>query len=364
MKILFINFDKRWGGGQEYLLKLIDGLLNNGYEIGQLIPPKSLSAERFPKEFSNNHKYKSYTVNRISDLFKILQIFSQYQIIHIHREHDLWLGLIVSLISKIFHPQIKLVFSQHIKPTKKRFALKFFDLIICNSLYTKSVFQDIYSDLAISELTEQKLQVVYPSVSIENNEILDSGIKLSGNPKLLMSGAYYKGQDELIEIFEEIITKLPEAKLYFIGPSEEESQVIRIKELIFTKGLDQQVYLLPQKNRNEYLSILQQVDIFLCVFKYDGFGMAALEAALMGKLIVAYKAGGVIEILKNYEYAKLIEIGNKEAYVQSILEFNDLIHAKEILVSDSNKSVEKLLAKFSLSQLIQGHIDLYSDMLK
>ena len=145
--------------------------------------------------------------------------------------------------------------------------------------------------------------------------------------------------------------------MYFIGPSEEESQVIRIKELILTKGLDRQVYLLPQKSRNEYLSILQQVDIFLYVFKYDGFGMAALEAALIGKLIVAYKAGGVAEVLENYEFAKLIEAGNKHAYTQAVLDFANSLNKSKNL---SNQSFEI----FSLNQLIQGHIDLYSKLLK
>ena len=72
---------------------------------------------------------------------------------------------------------------------------------------------------------------------------------------------------------------------------------------------------------------------------------------------MAYKAGGVAEVLENYEFAKLIEAGNKHAYTQAVLDFANSLNKSKNL---SNQSFEI----FSLNQLIQGHIDLYSKLLK
>ncbi len=331
--ILLVNYDKRWGGGQEYLICLINGLLKNNFQVGQLIAPNSVSAERFAQTFINEKNYQPHIVLR-RNFFELKKVISQYQILHIHREHDLWLSLFANW-------QTKKIFSEHIKPIKKRWLLKFFDEFICNSGYVQAEFEKIY---------KYKSKIIYPAISLEQIQN-NTKTQLEGKPKIFMSAAFHKNQSELVEIFELIQKQLPLARLYFIGPSAETKALNSLKDFIQSKKLNHKITILPSVPRNEYLSILNQIDIFAYTYTEEAFGLAALEAALLNKNIIAYKAGGLIDVLENYPKATLIEPQNKKDFALAI----EKIHQK----TDQAIDISALKNKFSLNQLIEKHLNCY-----
>lgn len=330
-KLLLANYDKRWGGGQEYLVYLIEGLLKQNFQIGQLIEPSSISAERFLEKFKHEPNYKPYIISR-KNLFELKKIISQYSILHIHREHDIWLSLLANL-------KTKKVFSQHIKPNKKRLFMPLFQKIICNSNYVKSAFEKIY---------KREAHLIFPSICLKENN-LPNKIILQGKPKILMSAAFHKNQIELIEIFELIEKKMPEAMLYFIGPSAETKALNNLKNLINIKNLNQKITILPSCKHSQYLEILKQIDVFAYTYTEEAFGMAVLEAALMNKNIIAYKGGGLIDVLENYTKAILIEPNNKMAFAYALTQLENL----PII------NLETLKQKFSKEQLVEKHLKIY-----
>ena len=59
--IFLVNLDKGWGGGQEYLISLIDGLLTANYKVGQILKTNSISDTRFPENFTKYSNYFSFS---------------------------------------------------------------------------------------------------------------------------------------------------------------------------------------------------------------------------------------------------------------------------------------------------------------
>lgn len=89
--------------------------------------------------------------------------------------------------------------------------------------------------------------------------------------------SYSKNQTFLIDVFAEFRQRHPNSKLLLIGDGELRGV---LEKQIASKGLEKEVLLLGWKtNVEEYL---QAIDIFLLPSKFEGLGIAAVEAAASG----------------------------------------------------------------------------------
>jgi glycosyltransferase involved in cell wall biosynthesis len=82
---------------------------------------------------------------------------------------------------------------------------------------------------------------------------------------------------------------------------------------------EEDVYFLGELNENKIRSILSAGDIFVWPSVNEAYGMAMLEAQAMGLPVIAGNTGGVGDIIRHNETGLLCEVGNAEAFSQSIL---------------------------------------------
>jgi len=343
-EILIINLDKRWGGGQENLLSLIQGLLDKNYVVYQLLKSDSTSFQRFSAKFNKYPNYKLLKFN----LLNIIKIcLNNNLILHIHREHDLWLSLI-----KLINKKVKIIFSQHILPQNKLFLLdKFTDEIIACSKYIQNALLQLYP--------EKKIDIIYPFVDIPELSNLSKENTLEGNPKLLMAGSLYKYQNLLLPIIQELKDKLPELKLYFVGPSYQEENLKNLNQQIQNQKLEKFIEILSPMERSQYLELLNQIDIYVYSFIFDAFGLSILEACLYEKPIVAYSGGGINEILENYTEGYLInEFQNSKNFAEKILEIYKVLDTKNL----NKKSITNFKELFDKKKLLNRISEKYENI--
>ena len=343
--ILLVNLDKGWGGGQEYLISLIDGLLTANYQVGQILKTNSISDTRFPENFTKYSNYFSLSFGGFKHIFNLIKFGTQYSIIHIHREHDLWLGLLI----KLFQPKIKIFFSQHICPSRNRFIFNFIDAISCNSEWVKDIFVKLNKPKLI-------VNIISPCIELPNN--IES-VDLIGNPKILMTGTFYKNQTELITIFNELIEDLPEAHLYLISPINDSERKDELNKQIKSLKLEKQISLITGLKRLEYLKLLKSADILVSTYDKEGFGMALLEAAFLNKPIITYNQGGSVELLQ--DYAILIEPKNTALFKTELLKVSKNLEG----YSESRKEKSEYLKnKFNKQKFIQSHLEIYNKLIE
>ena len=113
MKILFVNNFRYRGGGEEFLMELLPGLVRKGARVGIVCRPntplttmfKDFPVEVFPVEKSG--------LSGVSSFFKIARIIrkNQYDIICIQRGHDIVQAWIATILSGR-HP--RLVYTVHV----------------------------------------------------------------------------------------------------------------------------------------------------------------------------------------------------------------------------------------------------------
>ena len=112
---------------------------------------------------------------------------------------------------------------------------------------------------------------------------------------------YAKNHDFLIDIFEKLHEKNPNAVLMLVGdgPGRE-----KIEEKVMQRNLSGQVLFLG--NRNDANRMYQAMDVFVFPSRYEGFGLAVVEAQVNGlKVVVSKEVSDETKINDRIEFIDL-----------------------------------------------------------
>ena len=142
--------------------------------------------------------------------------------------------------------------------------------------------------------------------------------------KLLSIGAfeYKKGHDVLLHAFARLRQSHQNPCLIIAGQTRDLLDATRklVKEL----KLEQDVLLLHDLPHNEVLALLRASDIFVLSSRWqkgvcgEGFAMALLEAAALGKPVVSTRSCGVSELVADGESGLVVDTDNPELLSEAI----------------------------------------------
>lgn len=134
-----------------------------------------------------------------------------------------------------------------------------------------------------------------------------------------------KGFPDLIDIFKIIEPQCPNWTLNIVGGGK---QYDELRNKINDLHLENKIFLLGEKNKDELNKIFSQSSIYVMTSYSESFGLVLLEASSFGIPLVAYdSAQGAKEIIKNDENGFLIPKRNKDEMINKIL---DLINSSEL----------------------------------
>ena len=125
-----------------------------------------------------------------------------------------------------------------------------------------------------------------------------------------------KGFDILIEAFAKIASQVPDLYCLIIGEGEDKE---KLSEQIRSAGLEKRIHLLGYQDRSKAMSILKSSDIFVMPSRYEGTPIALLEAAALGRPILAACAGGIPELVTHEQHAHLVPIHDPPALAQGFV---------------------------------------------
>lgn len=112
---------------------------------------------------------------------------------------------------------------------------------------------------------------------------------------------YQKNQEFLIDIFNAVHQKNPNAVLMLIGEGDLEHAV---RQKVEDKGLMDSVMFLG--NRNDVHELYQAMDVFVLPSRYEGLGMVAVEAQIAGvRTIVSTEVPDDVAITDSIEFLNL-----------------------------------------------------------
>lgn len=126
-----------------------------------------------------------------------------------------------------------------------------------------------------------------------------------------------KGLDTLVHAFARIAPECPEIALKFAGRNTPEAQA-RLRGMVEAAGIASRVELLGEVDEEEKGELLRR-SLFVCMpSRYEGWGIAAVEAAAAAKAVLGTRVSGLEDAVRHGETGILVGAGQVEELAQGM----------------------------------------------
>lgn len=146
-------------------------------------------------------------------------------------------------------------------------------------------------------------------------------------PRMLFLGRLVpeKGLDWALEGLSDVFSRFPDACLVIAGDGPERKVLERKTKQL---GLAHSVKFLGSVPVESVPLLLNDATLVMIPSRTEGFGLVALEAAMMGRPVVATRVGGLPEVVVDGQTGLLVDQGDCSAWAQAILKlFSDHVTA-------------------------------------
>ncbi|MFZ1291948.1 MAG: glycosyltransferase family 4 protein [Melioribacteraceae bacterium] len=362
MKILHVDTEKYWRGGQQQVLYLHEGLIKRGI-FSLLICNKS--SELKNKCLKKKLPYIELNIFGELDIFAAKKISNickreSIDILQSHSAHS----QTICLISKIFYSKVKLIAVRRVDfPIRKNILSKIkytnhnIDKIVCISDFIKQVMKNDGVDenklLSIRSGTDiHKFDNISFDISLRDSLGINSNSFIIGT---VAAFAGHKDYPNLLRAFKIVNEKYENVKLCVVGDGPNKNEIEN-----YAKELDIFYKIIFVGFQNEIGKYLRMFDLFVLSSKKEGLGTSIIDAMSIGLPIIATNTGGIPELVKNNYNGILVKPKNSVALANAIIE---LIHNEELRKKiGTNAKVE--VKNYSIENNINQYIKLYKELLK
>ncbi|HTP65429.1 MAG TPA: glycosyltransferase family 4 protein [Geobacteraceae bacterium] len=316
MKILLVNNDKGWGGGQEYLGYLATELSRSGVDAHFLVRAGSPSAERFAARGFPVHAMPRHGLRDIQALFCLVGIMrrERFDIISVNREHDIFMTYLALKLAFPFSRGGRLIMTYHIGVARPQHCLGAMDAIICVSAHVRERLLRFHPKVAAkTRVLHQGIEFAAPP----EPEKFSTGrarrfFHNAGFPIIGMVGAFWKNQAELVDCIPLLKQRFPDIKVVFVGNDSELPLAVPVKEKMRAMGLEESVIFTGRVPRDRIADIFFDLDLSVSTHRNEGFGIVHLESLAAGTPVVCYNEGGQTDIFAGEDVGVMVDGGPRE----------------------------------------------------
>jgi glycosyltransferase involved in cell wall biosynthesis len=365
MRILFIDTELTWRGGENQMRLLIEGLLKQNIEVSAIFNPNSEACRRL----SPTIKVFQVSMRNGLDFLaagRIAKICSEHKIdiIHSQTSHAHGIGILVKKLC----PNLKFVVHRRVDyPLKPNLLNQF-------KYKTKAIDHYVAISEAITHILKEygipnnKISTVPSAIDSSPYRNIDRKLErqkwcqrysipptkiILGNASALtdqkgyevLLQALYLAKKEGLDNFQCLIAGIGHLKdkLHRLRDELELSE-----NVIFVGWTD------------EIPSFLSALDVFTFPSIYEGLGTIVLEAIQAGCCVVASNAGGIGEMIQHQKTGLLSEVGDAIGFSREL--------AKACASHDLRRSLNQNAraycgSKFSLAEMIKGNIAVYQKLM-
>lgn len=361
VRVLHVDSELTWRGGEQQLLYLMQGLQQ--HQIPNFVtcaPASALSAQAQKHglpvcPIPLRGEWDFFSILRLAHLIKNLKV----NILHCHSSHAHTIGLLSTILQKScslvvtrrvdFHTGSNLL-------SRLKYHLRI-DKIIAVSDGVKNV-------LVEDGVAAEKIAVVPDGVDARHFQCcqkgrylyqefgIDEHAPVIGNVAAL---APHKHQQNLLAAAKIVLQEIPAAQFLVVGEGELKTE---LKELAKKLGLEKNV--LFTGFREDVPHILTILDLFVVSSYLEGLGSSTLEAMAAELPVVATRTGGIPEIVQDGVNGLLVSPRDSQALAAAMIA---LLRDK-----DKRKNMgaagRKIVENFSVEKMVEGNIHVYQQLNK
>jgi len=354
LKILHIDPEMAWGGGEAQVIGLLNYLSLRGHENHLLCHPDGLlfkeagkrGIKTFPIEVRNDLDPRP-----IFSLRRLIRTES-YDIVHFHtkRAHalSLWLGRV--------HPGVKYVVTRRMDYPVRRSWYNHY-------LYNRQVdgvvaiSEKIGGLLAEGGVRREKIRVIHSGIDAAPFEKARRVGRNSGPPAVGTVAVLEerKGHRFLLEAAALLKQQGHRLTYRFAGAGSERKG---LEKIAMELGLQEDVVFAGFVS--DIPSFLATIDLFVLPSLYEGLGVAVLEAMAAGKPVVATRVGGVPELVEDRVTGLLVPPKNPSALASSISQFISQSGLTQEMGTNAWKRVQR---DFTAERMAKKNEEFYYEIL-
>ncbi|GAA4267981.1 glycosyltransferase family 4 protein [Hyunsoonleella aestuarii] len=221
-----------------------------------------------------------------------------------------------------------------------------FDNIVAVSHYTKSLVQHL----------KREVIVIPNGININKWKDLNVSLKVKGAPVLTTVGriSERKGQMQVIAHLPQLIKQYPRLHYHCVGIANE---IDRCSKLAQELGVISHITFHGSVTDQVVFSILDQTDIFIMLSKetisgdVEGFGIAILEANLLGVSAIGSIGCGIEDAINHGSSGLLVNSDSSKEFITAV---NNILDSKEAYSASALSWVQQ----FNWSHIIQSYISI------
>lgn len=355
IRLLTISPTSEIGGSELNLLRLLQFLNKDEYEIIHLVPYLGPLADEFKnagcrievidmpriRRFINPLRYVLFFYNFFPTVFKIKKLIEDCQIDIVCTSS--MVNPHGALAAKLAHrPHILLVVEYL---SVLRIASHYFyflsDKVVCCSNTVKRMFGN-----------SKKTEVIYPGIDLDeftpnlNGKALREKLGVTGNLVSMVARlAAWKGVEIFINAARYVDT---DAKFIVFGQPVmgKEQYTAKLTRIIKDLDLEHKVSINLEYRYKDIPSVIAASDVLVhASLRPEPFGLTLIEAMAMAKPVIAAKSGGPLEIISDGADGILVEPGKPRRLASAI---SGLLGNPEVAREMGIKARHKVMRQFNI----------------
>ncbi|WKZ16049.1 MAG: glycosyltransferase [Candidatus Jettenia caeni] len=348
MKILHINTEKTWRGGEQQVLYLVKGLRDRGYESGVICQPNSPLAERAKAEKLWVDEVRMRGGVDPCAIFSVAKLLRRgYDILHLHTSNAHTLGLLASMLTKGHKTVVSRRVSFPIKHSLRRLKYMGVDKVI-------AVSEDIRESLIHYGIPPQLVVTIHSAIDLNRYK------KRNCEPSEPVVGiiahlAEHKGHRYFLEAAKEVSAIIPTARFLVIGDGEKREELER-----YAKNLDiaERISFLGfQKDIPQAVSLCTIT--VLSSISGEGSPGVLKESMATGVPVITTDVGGSAEIVKDGITGLVVPPMNSKALALAMIK---LLTDDKLRKNLARKGLRKV-NEFSVDRMVEKTEAVYKSLL-
>lgn len=168
-----------------------------------------------------------------------------------------------------------------------------------------------------------------------------------------------KGHMFLIEAAAEVVKEFPGTYFIIVGSVDDTAYVQQLREAARARGIVEHIIFCG--HRKDIIQVVQIMDVCANPSLSEGMSNAILEYMACGRPVVATRAGGNPEVVRDGETGYLVPSGDAAALAKSLSDLLRNPALRQRMGAEGRRVVEK---KFSVTAMLQKIEGLYAGLLK
>jgi L-malate glycosyltransferase len=360
IRVLHIDAEYGWRGGQQQAVYLLEGLHRRGWPTILVCQPDS-DLWRYCRD--NGLPCQAVRMRGELDLpaaYRIARLCrkSGAQVIHAHAAH----AHAIALWAKCFHRSPRLVVTRRV------------DFSIRNSAFSRLKYKHGSVDriVCISDLVRRVL--IADGVPADRLTTIHSGVdtaKFAHLPRIqglkaelgipadhLLVGTVaavvgHKDYPNLLRAARFVIDRHPQVSFCALGDGDQWSLAQKLHQEL---GLDRRFVFAGY--RRDVGRFLKGFDLFVLASREEGLGTSLLDAQAVGLPLVATRAGGIPEVIKDGRNGLLVPAQDARALGEALLRLANDAALRQRLGGQAKQDVQR----FSTDTTTAAYLDLYTEL--